>query len=396
MKTRIIGHRLCSGLLVLGLAAIGEAQTSAPSAATSQAVRPVGVVMAIDPEGKRITLKTDAGPELAVLLQDRTNFLRVPPGERDLKNATKIRVSDIGVGDRILVRGRIAEDQKSISAASLIVMSKADIAKKHEADRAEWQRRGVAGTITTLNAAAREITISTRTPGDPKPMTILLPNAAVLRRYAPDSVKFSDAKPSTPAELRVGDEVRALGNKSDDGSRYTAEELVSGSFRNFAATVTSVDSTERTIKITDLSTQKPLLVRITADSNLRKLPPFVAQMMAMRMAPSATPSGRPGGESGIAVSGSRGMGSGGPGGGIRGPGGPTDISQMLERMPPVGLADLKRGDAIIVASTIGVDPKQVTAITVLAGVEPLLTAAPGGGQQMSLGPWNFEMNMNLP
>jgi hypothetical protein len=81
---------------------------------------------------------------------------------------------------------------------------------------------------------------------------------------------------------------------------------------------------------------------------------------------------------------------------MRGTGGPTDISQMLERMPPVGLADLKRGDAIIVASTIGVDPMQVTAITVLAGVEPLLTAAPGGGQQMNLGPWNFEMNMNLP
>ncbi len=352
--------------------------------------------MAIDPGGKRITLKTDAGPELAVLLQDGTNFLRVPPGERDLKNATKIPVSDIGVGDRILVRGRIAEDQRSISAASLIVMSKADIAKKHEADRAEWQRRGVAGTITTLSAVAREITISTRTPGGPKPMTILLPNTAVLRRYAPDSVKFSDAKPSTLVELQVGDEVRALGNKSDDGSRYTAEELVSGSFRNFAATVISVDSTERTIKITDLSTQKPLLVRITADSNLRKLPPFVAQMMAMRMAPSATGSGRPGGEGGIAASGSRGMGPGGPGGGMRGPGGPTDISQMLERMPPVGLADLKRGDAIIIASTIGVDPKQVTAITVLAGVEPLLTAAPGGGQQMNLGPWNFEMNMNLP
>src|SRR5262249_61625089 len=122
---------------------------------------------------------------------------------KDLKNAAKIDFSDIGVGDRILARGRVADDQKSIPATSVIVMTKADIAKKHEADRAEWQKRGVAGVITAVNPETKELTISTRTAGGTKPLIITLANNVGMRRYAPDSVKFSDAKPSTFADLKV-------------------------------------------------------------------------------------------------------------------------------------------------------------------------------------------------
>ncbi len=441
---------ICSGLLAFGLTALAHAQTpapaygrrgtsprlwavamaraqtSAPPLLSSEAVRPIGVVTAIDAATKQITIKTDAGPELTVLWQDETTFLRAPPGERDLKNAMKIAVTDIGVGDRILARGRVSDDQKSITATSVIVMTKADIAKKHEADRAEWQRRGVAGTVTSVNPSAKEIAISTPSREGPKTLTITLASNAVLRRYAPDSVKFSDARPSAFVELEVGDEVRALGNKSEDGSRFTAEQLVSGSFRNIAATVVSVDPKQNTIRITDLSTKRALLVRINADSNLRKLPPFVAQMMAMRRAGGGAdggPPGRPpaGGAASRMVQGAMvqgehsrspaeaggpagerarwpsggGMGPGGAGGGMAARGGAPDIQQILERMPAVTLADLKPGDAVIVASTVGADPAQVTAITLLAGVEPLLAATPEGDRQMMLGAWNLDMNMNM-
>ena len=418
-----------SGLLVLSLAAVGRAQTLAPAARSSQAVRPIGVVTAIDAAAKQITIKTDAGPELTVLWEDATTFLHVPPGEKDLKNATKIAVTDIGVGDRILARGRISEDQRSVPATSVIVMTKADIVKKHEADRAEWQRRGVAGTVSSVNPSAKEIAVSTPSRQGAKSLTIALATNAVLRRYAPDSVKFSDARPSTFAELRVGDEVRALGDRSEDGSRFTAEQLVSGSFRNIAGTVVSVEPRQNTIKITDLATKKPLLLRINADSNLRKLPPLVAQMMAMRRAGSAPDGGPPGGApgrlpegsetsrmvKGAVVQGERprspaeaskaagerarwlggGTGPDGSAGGIAGRGGPPDVQQMLERMPAFTLTDLKPGDAVIVASTVGADPGQVTAITLLAGVEPLLRATTEGDRQTMLGAWNLDLNMNM-
>ena len=418
--TKGIGRRWLIALsLALGLATSGQAQTG-----SSQAVRPIGVVTAIDAAAKRITLKTDAGSALVVLLRDDTSFVRVPPGAKDLKEARKIAFADIGVGDRVLVRGKVADDQKSIPATSVVVMTQADIAKKHEADRAEWQKRGVSGTITALEVATKQITISTRTPEGRKPLTVALGSHAEMRRYAPDSVKFSDAKPSTFDALKVGDEVRALGEKSEDGSRYTAEEVVSGSFRNIAGTVITISTAENIIKITDLETKKPLSVRIDGDSQLRKLPEMVAEFMAMRLRGGGNGMGSggngsrigPGGNGpGAGVVPARASGGGGtpggpstggprngPGGGggsgggmMRGSGAASDISQMLERMPVVSLSDLRPGDAIIVASTVGADPSQVTAITLLTGVEPLLRAAPDGAQQMNLGNWNLDMNMNM-
>ncbi len=398
-----------SGLLSAALAIVGlalSARAQAPAPASKPAVRPLGAVTAIDAARKQVTLKTDAGPELAVSLEDGAKFLRVAPGEKDLKNATRIAPTDVAIGDRILVRGRVSDDQKSVVATSVMVMTKADIAKKHDADRAEWQRRGIAGIITALNPNAKEVTISTparegRAEASPRPngrnpLTITLASNAIVRRYAPDSVKFSDAKPSTLDELKVGDEVRALGNRSEDGGRFTADELVSGSFRNVAGTVISVDPTTSALKITDLASKKPLLVRVNADSTLRKLSPIVAQFLAMR---------RAGGVAGAAATNAT-PGAGAPSANgapgnpstTRAPGTmarPPDFQQMLDRMPALSLTDLKPGDAIIVASTVGKDPGQVTAITLLAGVEPLLTAAPGGGQQVTLGPWNLDMNMNM-
>ena len=60
------------------------------------------------------------------------------------------------------------------------------------------------------------------------------------------------------------------------------------------------------------------------------------------------------------------------GGGTRRGG--ADFQDMLERMPPLKLDELKPGDAIMLSATNGADPASVTAINVLAGVEPLLTA----------------------
>ena len=62
---------------------------------------------------------------------------------------------------------------------------------------------------------------------------------------------------------------------------------------------------------------------------------------------------------------------------------------MIERMPPFDMTQLKAGDALIISSTVGADPNKITAITLLAGVEPILTSAPKGRQGMVLGNWNL-------
>jgi hypothetical protein len=255
-------------------------------------------------------------------------------------------------------------------------MTQADLAKKHEADHAEWKKRGVSGVITALNPESKEITISVRNREGLKPLAIPASGTVDLRRYAPDSVLFSDAKPSAFAEFKVGDQVRALGTKSEDGTRLTPEFIVAGAFRNIAATVISLDAAAKTIKITDLDTKKPLLVRIAPESTLKRLQPFVANMLAARL-------------NGPAAGAQVGPGAGARPGGSPGGGGGGDMEQMIERMPPLNLAELKAGDALIISSTVGAEADKITAITLLAGVEPILTSAPKGRQGMVLGNWNL-------
>jgi hypothetical protein len=347
----------------------------------------VGVVTAIDLGAKQIKIKTDAGAELSVALQDRTNYLRVG-ADLNLKNATKIAVSDVAVGDRVLARGALSEDKASLAATSIVVMAKEEVAKKHEAEQAEWKKRGVSGVITALNPDSKQITISVRSHEGVKPLIVPVSGSVDMRRYAPDSVRFSDAKPSTFADLKVGDQVRALGNKNEDGTQLTPEYIVSGSFRNVAATVISVDPVAKTIRVTDLDTKKPALVRIEADSNVRKLTPEIANILARRL--KAAEAGGPVSPRPAAMTGDRPAGGpGGPGG--PGGGGAADIEQMIERMPPLNLADLKKGDALVISSTAGADADKITAITLLAGVEPILTSAPKGRQGMALGSWNLGM-----
>jgi hypothetical protein len=324
------------------------------------ASRVIGEVTGFHSADGQILTKTDKGETVIVQLDEKTLYLRVPPGEKDLKKATKIALVDIGVGDRIYARGSMSEDQKSIRAASVIIMTKADLAQKHEHDRAEWQRRGITGTITALNPASREIAVSVRSPGGQQNLIVEPAPHVDFRRYAPDSVKFSDAKPSSFAELKVGDHVRVLGEKTPDGARMKPEVVVSGSFRNLAGTVTGINAQADEIKITDLQTRKPLTVRVNTDSTLRRMPPMMAAMIARRIQPAAdAPARRP----------------------------PVDFQQMLEKMPALSITELTPGDAVIVSSTTGSEPSRVTAITLLAGVEPLLTAAPRGDLQF--GAWNF-------
>jgi len=351
-------------------------------AAAQQPSRAVGVVEAIDPANGQITLHTDAGATVKILPQTGARFVRLPPGETTLAKATPITAIDIDAGDRLLARGQFSADQTSLAATLVVVMTKADIAKKHQADQAEWQKRGVGGLVTAVDSAAGQVTINTRTAEGMKPLIITAGAKTIVRRYAPDSVKFIAAKPSTLAEVKPGDQVRALGEKSADGTHFAAEELVSGAFRNVAATILTADPAEHTLKVTDLTTKKPLLVHVNADSTLRKLPPTVAQMIALRNsgggAPGAAAAPPPGAQPGAA--------------GAPGASRARDLQQMIERLPPLKLDDLKPGDAIIVASTEGADPGQITAITLLAGVEPILSAA-GARQRGGLGSWTMDLNM---
>jgi hypothetical protein len=367
--------------LILAVALALFTQGSDPGITAKYAI---GEVKSIDAAGKQMTIKTDAGSMVTVAVSDKTAYKRLAPGEQSLTNATDVTFADVGEGDRIMARGNVAADQKSVPALMVVVMTKGDLAKKQEAERMEWRRRGILGVITSVKPETKEITISNRTMAGTQAVVLQVSDKTEMRRYAPDSIKFGDAKPSSFDELKVGDQLRALGDRSEDPLRFKPQKIVTGSFRTVGGVVTAVDPATGEIKINELEKKHPLTIVIKHDAVLRRFPP-ASEMGGMMGGMGRRPEGAGGGASqappgGAAGSGSPGQPSGrpqggGPGGG--GPGGPRpgggfNINDMLERLPIISLADVKVGDTIIVSSTQGVDPTRLTAISLVTGADTLL------------------------
>ena len=354
--------------------------------AQAAASRRIGAVKAIN--GAVITLTADSGPDLSITVQPATRLVRIAPGEKTLKNATPIQLQDIQVGDRILVGGKLSDDNVSLLASSVVVMKRSDLEAKHQQDLQDWQKRGVDGLAKAVDPAAGTVTISARG----KEIVLHTSANTVIRRYAPDSVKFDDAKPGTLQEIHPGDQVRARGDRSADGAELTANEIVSGTFPNIAGTINSIDAGSSTLNIHDLLTKKNVVIKITPDSQLHKLPPEMAQMMAKRLkgAASAAMASAANGSTPEA-NGQSARPSGGSGGNAMGPhgGGAPDLQRLINRTPATSLADLHKGDAVVVLSTEGTAEGAGTAIELVSGVEPILQAAPNAGQAMMLAPWSL-------
>ncbi|HSS18971.1 MAG TPA: hypothetical protein VLL54_02755 [Pyrinomonadaceae bacterium] len=372
-----------------GSSAIGQtAATTTPATQAGDpsisANRALGEVKVIDAGSKQLILKTDAGTLVTVVLSDATSYMKVAPGETSLTNATKVTFADVAEGDRVLALGKLADDHKTIPARTVVVMSKADIAKKQDAERAEWKKRGVLGIISSLKPETKEITITSRTMAGPQTLIIPVSEKVELRRYAPDSIKFADAKAATFDELKVGDQLRALGDRdAAGGTSFAAQKVVTGSFKTVAGVITAADPATGELKINDLQTKQPLTIVVKQDAVLRKFP-SMAEMGAggMMMRPGGGGAAAPpaGGGQQVIVQGGPGGGQGGGPGGPR-PGGGMNIQDMLERLPTIALADVKVGDTIIVSSTKGADPSRLTAISLISGADTLLNMLAARQQQ---------------
>jgi hypothetical protein len=393
-------------MVLAGLSLATSLAIPAQNPPATPAAKAVGDITQI--QSGHMTLHTDKG-DVQVALPENVKVLR---GSKDLKSTTPITVGDISVGDRAVVIGHLADDQQTIQASRVVVMTKADISGVHEAEVKDWQTRGIEGVVKAVDPTKMEITIAAPnrppTPGNlTHPVILTTTEKTALLRYAPNSVKFADAQPTNIAGLKVGDQLRALGTVSEDGSHYAAEKVVFGTFHNIGATVLSVDVQANTLTVKNLATNKPLIVHTSADCKMHQIPEFMAQMIARLSsggqaggpgagAPGAGGS-RPGGPGGGGAGGPGGVGGGGGGGGFGGGGGGGgmrrggmgNLSQALENMPTITLNDLKHGEPIVIFSSEGTSPSEVTAIYILTGVEPILAAQPRGGGDVNLGGWNL-------
>ncbi len=256
---------------------------------------------------------------------------------------------------------------------------------------------------------------------------------ATLHRYADGSVKFDEAKPAAIADMAEGDQVRVLGTRSADGARLTAERVVFGSFKTMALAIEHVDPATGLLSVKDLQSNRKFTISVATSGFIRRIPPEMAAMFAaLSGGGGGRPGGpRPGGEGGHAAAspgaspresewrghapGNQAMGGGGQAGadpgasrpegewrghapgsaamggagrpaemGGRGPGGGGARSgrvmeDMLDKMPIITLADLKKGDWVgAVVSRIDASGKGV-AFNLLAGIDVFASRANRSG-----------------
>jgi hypothetical protein len=350
--------------------------------------RVVGTVQAIF--GKSLTVISDSGTSSSVLVEEATKLLQIEPGKTNLSEATPFSLAELQPGDRVLIRGILADDGKTIRAASLIAVKKAALAEKQSKERAEWQR-GVGGLVKSVDVSASAISITTNAAAANKDVLVHFTKDTFLRRYASDSTRFDAARIAPVTEIQPGDQLRARGTRSEGGADFNATDIVSGTFRNIAGTVTSSDTANNTLVVQDLATKAPITLKITSESQMRKLPPQFAESLAARLKnqpagggqsqPGAQPAGpqppaqptQPGATPG--ASGQRGAGG--------------DFQQVIARMPSATLSDLQKGEAVMVVTTQGNGKDPLTVITLLGGVEPILRSSTKGAQDMILSPWSL-------
>jgi len=348
----------------------------------------VGTIAGIRVETADIEIKPDDGAVVVARITPDTLARKIAPGEKNLEKAQAIQITEVAPGDRVLA----TLEPGSANLRRLVVMPAGEIARRNESDRQEWQRRGVAGIVTRKRAG--EITVTVRSFTGVSEARVIVGDDTSFKRYAPDSVRFSDAQPSRLSEVSVGDQLRARGRKSEDGLRVEAAEIVFGTFLVKAGTVVAVRPEANEFAVKELGTGKTIVVRLTPDSQLKRMPAMPPMMAGG--SPGAPPGmgGSPpaaGGppRTGMVPSGSSGGGPpqtgraafpGGPAGGM-------DLAQMVERMPAVKLEDLEPGEELVVSSTRGAANDRLTAIMVLGNAGALIRMASASGPgAMSQGP----------
>jgi len=176
----------------------------------AQTTSVVGTISAFKAEVTEIEVKPDGGAPVAFKVTGDTVAQQVAPGAGDLKSAQTIRVTELHLGDRVLATA----EPGTKMLRRIVVMSASDLAHRDEADRADWARRGVSGIVATKTADGLTLKMRSLT-GVVETVLKVNPKTA-YRQYAPDSVRFADAKQSNLSEIAVGAQVRARGEKESD------------------------------------------------------------------------------------------------------------------------------------------------------------------------------------
>ncbi|HYO62981.1 MAG TPA: hypothetical protein VER08_04920 [Pyrinomonadaceae bacterium] len=376
-----------AGRLTLAFAGLFFASFAFAEARAQQPTpgRVVGEVTGVDAAAGRISVRAEGGEQFNVLTDERTAVLSLPPGSTDAARATRITLAGVAAGDRLFARGDTWADGRSLNARQVVVTKAA--ASASSGGREDWRARGLNGRVAALDARSKRLTVATRGREGPEQLTIDASGAGVrFLRFAPDSVDVRNAVPGSFADIRVGDQLRALGARSADGAGFTPEEIVTGSLVRLGGTVAAVNAARGELTLKAADTNQTFTVAVGQRTTLRRVTAEQAAEFAQRAERRGQRRGEGGREGGERLSdeerarrreerraqreregGARPGDGARQGGGQGGGRGGRSLQAMFESLPAVTLADLKAGDTVLITGTTGADASRLTAVSVLTG-----------------------------
>lgn len=371
----------------------------------------IGEVAAIDRIAGKIVVSTEAKISVTVTVGEKTVFRRVAPGQTSLAGAEQITLADVKVGDRVLIPGGAAAE--NVHVRQFIVMAREAITAQRDKEREARRARTINGRITAVNQEKKEIVIQARgREQQAEALTIAATGNVKMLRYAPDSLKITDAKPGAFADLRVGDQIRVVGDKSADGTRVAAEEIFSGTVSRAVGTISEINAARGEVTIKNVQTGQLTIVAVGKNTTLRRITPEVADQLKQRFerrrqrqaerTMTTTTAAASGGAAQTPLPqdrenrhrnrGERRSRANGDGGQTNNQNNNQDANearnrnpqQMFENLPPITVADLKKGDAVLITATTGGSGAQMTAVSIVTGaaeMQQILQQTQGGGRR---------------
>jgi hypothetical protein len=373
------------------------AQDPAAAPKASPYVSVLGTIEKVDTAAKSITVKPPkADASTTVKFNEQTTFMKMPAGETDTKKATPATAADIAEGDSVIARVLTA-DPTGKPARTIYIEKQADLAQRREKTLEEW-KTATSGTVTAVEPGVIKVTAKVAGSPTPKEITIDVSGRVEYTHYNPENGKYESG---ALADVKPGNQVRVLGEKNADSTHIKATDLGTGSFKTIGLQIKSIDTAGNSISGIETASKAPVTISLRADTSLKKFNDMSAMMVARQLNPTYQQPGGRGGRGGGAPGGGGAPAGAAPGaggeapagggmgrGGGRGRGG-MDIGKIIEQQPAIQLSELKPGDAIIVTGATGKDAARLYAIALVAGVEPILRAAPNNGADPLAGSWNM-------
>ena len=351
-----------------------------------------GEITRIGENGKYIEIRTGAG-NIVADLTDATKLKRIVGVKFDPQTAIDSDLSAVGVGDKVVVIGKVSADKKRISAKNIYLLTSGDLAKRAADFRESWRERGISGKVVSIDVPNRQLVVRTIEKSGEKTLSVTTHPATAFKRYAPNSASYSKAVKAAFGDVLVGDQVRVLGDISADGSGFKAEEIVSGTFRTIVGTVTAIDIEKFAITVRDVQFDQPIIIAVNPNSQIRIFPVELANNI------TSAPTVRiPDGKAGDISKGKQHDGPGNSkaserkgenhGDGDRPPENSSvrsdgNINDLFSELPGASFSDIKVGGQIGVATAEGPSKATFTALRLILGVEPFIRQ-----QQAAAGPRN--------